>query len=61
MYIADTFNNRIQRWVLDQSEGVTIAGDPNGNPGSSATMLSSPYGVAVNDEETFLYVADSKK
>jgi sugar lactone lactonase YvrE len=60
MYIADAVNNRIQRWVLGEQTAVTIAGDPNGNPGSTATMLYNPYGIAVNDEETFLYVADSK-
>jgi sugar lactone lactonase YvrE len=59
IYIADTYNNRIQRWNQGDQSGVTIAGDPNGNAGSNATMLNGPYGIALNDEETFLYVADT--
>jgi sugar lactone lactonase YvrE len=59
MYIADSFNNRVQRWVLGEQSGVTIAGDPGGNPGSNASMFNNVYGLTVNDEETFLYAADS--
>ncbi len=59
IYIADTENNRIQRWNQGDQSAVTIAGDPNGNAGSNATMLYFPYGIALNDEETFLYVADT--
>ncbi len=59
IYIADTANNRVQRWNQGDQSGVTIAGDPNGNSGSNATMLNGPSGIALNDEETFLYVADT--
>jgi sugar lactone lactonase YvrE len=59
LYISDTKNNRIQRWNPGGQSGVTIAGDLNGNPGSNATMLSTPIGIALNDEETFLYIADA--
>jgi len=58
IYIADSFNHRIQRWNQGDPSAVTIAGDPNGNSGSNATMLYYPFGLALNDEETFLYVAD---
>jgi hypothetical protein len=59
MYIADTNNNRIQRWQLGATEGVTIAGDPGGNAGSSATTLNSPAGVALSANETQIYVTDA--
>ncbi|CAF1416071.1 unnamed protein product [Adineta ricciae] len=58
MYIADTGNNRIVRWNIGEASGVNIAGDVNGNSGSSASMFDQPYSVALNDNETFLYVAD---
>ena len=31
MYIVDRENYRIQRWNVNATEGVTIAGDPEGN------------------------------
>ena len=58
MYIADSVNHRIQRWNQNESAAVTIAGDPNGVAGAGPTMLNYPYSVALNEEETFLYVID---
>lgn len=59
MYIADSSNHRIQRWNPDEPTAVTIAGDPNGVAGSGPLRLNYPYGLALNDEETFLYVVDT--
>jgi hypothetical protein len=59
MYIVDSNNNRIQRWEQGATTGVTIAGDPYGNSGSSATMLYYPTGLSINDNETLMYVTDS--
>ncbi|CAF1666101.1 unnamed protein product, partial [Adineta ricciae] len=59
MYIADAGNNRIVRWNIGEKWGVNIAGDVNGNSGSSASMLNYPYSMGLNDEETFLYVVDN--
>ncbi|CAF4042779.1 unnamed protein product, partial [Adineta steineri] len=58
LYIVDANNHRIQRWNQGATEGVTIAGDINGNPGSNETMLSYPTGLAINHNETFMYVTD---
>ncbi|CAF0985955.1 unnamed protein product [Adineta steineri] len=58
LYIADSGNNRIQRWNQGATEGVTIAGDINGNSGSSDTMFNGPGGLAINHNETFMYVTD---
>jgi DNA-binding beta-propeller fold protein YncE len=58
IYIADWGNNRIQRWQPGATEGVTIAGDPYGTSGNSATQLSDPSGLALNTNETQIYVTD---
>ena len=58
MYIVDYGNHRIQRWQQDAKQGVTIAGDPNGNPGSDPTQLRNPIGLALNTNETQIYVTD---
>ncbi|CAF4360410.1 unnamed protein product [Adineta steineri] len=59
LYIADSGNNRIQRWDQGATEGVTIAGDLNGNLGSNDTMFNSPQGLAINHNETLMYVTDT--
>ena len=58
IYIADRDNNRIQLWKPNATEGVTLAGDPQGNAGVTDTLLQSPQGIAVNANETWLYVSD---
>jgi DNA-binding beta-propeller fold protein YncE len=35
MYIVDQGNSRIQRWAQGATEGVTIAGDPSSNSGTT--------------------------
>ena len=55
LYIADSGNHRIQRWLPNASSGTTIAG--TGMPGSSATELNMPKDVYV-DANGNLYVAD---
>ena len=58
LYIADGFNHRVQRWDSGSSAGVTIAGSINGTSGSGATELYYPYGIALDANETFLYVSE---
>ncbi|CAF3895899.1 unnamed protein product [Adineta steineri] len=58
LYIVDNGNNRIQRWNQGATEGVTIAGDINGNSGASDTTFNYPAGLAINHNETFMYVTD---
>ncbi|UJR07952.1 hypothetical protein I4U23_012231 [Adineta vaga] len=59
VYIADSWNNRIQRWDVGATSGVTIAGNPNGVAGNNATMLNNPYRITANANETFLYITDT--
>jgi sugar lactone lactonase YvrE len=56
IYVADTDNHRIQLWKMNATQGITIAG--NGTAGNLTTMLNTPQGVALNANETFLYVSE---
>ncbi|CAF1617054.1 unnamed protein product, partial [Didymodactylos carnosus] len=58
MYIADTNNNRIQRWLLNATSGTTSAGSSSGTGGSSASLLNTPNAVYVDSNQN-LYIADS--
>ena len=58
LYIVDTFNHRVQRWNRGSSVGVTIAGSVTGVSGNSPTLMSTPSGVALDANETFLYVSE---
>ncbi len=59
IYIADTSNNRIQRWNQGATTGVTIAGSPNGITGTDATSFNAPYNLILNSNETQMYVSDT--
>lgn len=56
LYVADTANNRVQKWVPDATSGVTVAGG-NGQ-GAAANQLNTPSGVAL-DIAGNIYVADA--
>jgi sugar lactone lactonase YvrE len=56
IYIADTTNNRIQRWKMNDTQGVTLVG--NGTAGVLSTMLNTPVGIALDANDTFLYVSE---
>jgi gliding motility-associated-like protein len=55
IYVADFFNNRIQKWAPGAVSGITIAGG-NG-AGSAANQFSNPLDVFV-DKNGNVYVAD---
>ncbi|CAF2813417.1 unnamed protein product [Rotaria sp. Silwood2] len=59
VYIADCYNNRIQKWQKNATFGVTIAGSSMGIAGRTPYLLSFAYGLAVDYEENYLYVSDS--
>lgn len=59
VYVSDSFNNRIQKWTVNATQGVTVAGSPQGLAGSGINQLRSPAGIALNMNETYLYVADA--
>ncbi|CAF1072873.1 unnamed protein product [Rotaria sordida] len=47
LVIADTGNNRIQRWVIGAAQGVTVAGQTGGGAGAGANQLNQAGGVIV--------------
>ncbi|CAF4357657.1 unnamed protein product, partial [Rotaria magnacalcarata] len=57
MYVADTYNHRIQFFASGSQTGTTIAGVA-GTQGSNSTLLKFPY-TLILDSNLNMYVADS--
>ncbi|CAF1624411.1 unnamed protein product [Adineta ricciae] len=57
VYVADTYNHRIQKWAPGATSGITVAGDSTGSYGVTAALLHYPIGVYV-DSAGNVYVAD---
>jgi hypothetical protein len=57
LYIANDFNNRVQKYLMGATNGSTVAGDPNGVPGSSSNLLHNPACIIV-DSNGDLYISD---
>lgn len=59
LYIADSGNNRILKWLPGDSSGILVAGGRGA--GSNTTQLNSPKKVCVgdDDDDENIYVADS--
>jgi sugar lactone lactonase YvrE len=57
LYIADGGNSRVQLWNTGATSDLTVAG--TGALGNGVMDLKYPSGVALNLNETFLYVSDS--
>ncbi|CAF3800152.1 unnamed protein product [Rotaria sordida] len=58
IYIADSYNNRIQKWQKNATFGVTVAGSSIGISGRTPYLMSITYGLAIDYEENYLYVSD---
>ncbi|CAF3136432.1 unnamed protein product, partial [Rotaria sp. Silwood2] len=56
LYIADTYNQRIQRWKFAACSGMTVAGRA-GQPGNTLYMLQNPSSVIV-DNNGYMYICD---
>ncbi|CAF0948625.1 unnamed protein product [Didymodactylos carnosus] len=59
LYVADSQNNRIQKWVKNAQTGITVAGSNADSPASDAASLTDPSGVLVDEETNIVYVVDS--
>lgn len=58
LYIADSNNNRVQRWLNGSSSGTTVAGQANGIPGTNLSYLQNPSNVVVSANGS-IYVTDT--
>ncbi|CAF4158968.1 unnamed protein product [Adineta steineri] len=58
LYIADLNNNRIQRWLINASNGTTVAGLSNGTAGASSVALNSPASVVLDSNDN-MYFTDT--
>ena len=56
LYVSDSFNQRVMKWVKNAKKGVVVAGGQE--RGESLKQLFGPMGVTVNDLGD-IYVADS--
>jgi len=59
LYIVDNGNSRIQKWAINATSGITVAGNPYGISGTTPYLLNHPYSFAFDSTETYLYVSDS--
>lgn len=58
LYIADTANNRIQKYLMGAANGTTVAGNANGLSGFGLSELKRPSQVMVASNGDF-FVADT--
>lgn len=60
IYISDSRKNRVIRWPINGvEEPIVIAGNENGQSGSSLSELIYPKGIYLDEKSGDLYVADS--
>ena len=57
LYVADQFNQRVQKWAPGATEGITVAGTEE--MGARPNAFVEPRGISVS-ADGFVYVADSK-
>ena len=55
VYVADSYNNRIQKWAPGSLTGITVAGGNGGGP--AANQLLAPEGIFV-DKSGNMYITD---
>ncbi|CAF0788115.1 unnamed protein product [Adineta steineri] len=56
LYIADTYNHRIQKWLYGASSGITVAGQ-SGVSGPDLDQLYNPRSVTMDTNKS-LYIVD---
>ena len=58
LYVADTNNNRVMRYTLGSTTGTLVAGNEQGQPGTSLSSLMAPTDVKV-DYAGNVYISDT--
>ncbi|CAF1400374.1 unnamed protein product [Adineta steineri] len=57
IYVADTYNHRVMKWAVNATSGTVIAG-VTGVTGSDNQHLYSPYGLYLDESNSYLYITD---
>ncbi|CAF1025762.1 unnamed protein product [Adineta steineri] len=57
LYVADTKNHRIQKWLNGASNGTTVAGQQSGVSGSALNQLNYPFTLTMDTNKS-LYILD---
>ncbi|CAF1479472.1 unnamed protein product [Adineta ricciae] len=57
LYVSDKGNHRIMKWTPNATVGTLFAG--TGRAGNAANMLRYPYGLFLDENNSYLYVTDS--
>lgn len=57
LYVGDHGNHRVVKWVANATTGVVVAGI-TGNAGSGSALLNEPYGLYLDENNSWIYVAD---
>ncbi|CAF4125113.1 unnamed protein product [Adineta steineri] len=55
LYIADFSNNRIQKWLINASNGTTMAGLSNGTAGASSIALNLSASVVLDSNDNMYF------
>ncbi|CAF1506180.1 unnamed protein product [Adineta ricciae] len=58
LYVVDRLNNRIQKFLPNSTEGITVAGNPNGAFNNTLDSLYSPSKIVLDSNEN-LYISDA--
>ena len=59
LYIADWWNNRIQKLIIGTSTGLTVAGQANAARGNDSYHLYEPADMAFDSNDN-MYVSDRR-
>ena len=57
LYIADSWNHRIQKLIIGTSTGITVAGQANAAVGNDSYHLYKPVHMAFDSNDN-MYVSD---
>lgn len=57
LYVCDYNNHRIQKWIIGETNGSTVAGDSGASSGSGPSDLRRPIDVTI-DHNDYMYVVD---
>lgn len=58
MYVTSNLCHWVTMWTPNATTGIVVAGLNNGNFGSVANALNAPYGLALDEANSYLYVSD---